>query len=808
MMNIHVKEHACDKNESGQTVVLEITWLEYRLCLGWQSEQRFGPLSFRVNGEEILSEYQPAWYEFRLEGRKVSQALGEWCYEGCEQRAMANGGQEITLRIRGKERNRGIEVLAQIQVTNQAVMRQRFLLLPCQDHPPLRMEYDNGRPDMTLCGISLARAHYARAEYEAIRLATWQDNDYFHAGSGRLSDDHAYFPCSLHANKDEILEDKGPVLLVASDDEGSAGALLAYEHGSWDNDPDEDYFHVHATPKPQGLELSVRAFEPGSYLPGEVLEHDRPYASVWCDLGVFKAIKPREALFDFIHGGIAEHMASRRPIVYYNTWGDQWEAARRGEGYTDRVCEETILRHMQYASEMGVTHFVVDYGWQQDFGDWRINRQKFPGGIEKLVETCNNLGMELGVWMEPLSLNCEGEYCRYQPEGLVLGADGKPRQVNHLNQTIHFGCLSSSFFDYLQQMHFNLIDKGVRFFKWDWIEPDACCSSQHDHGDDSNPPDLRRRRAMFRSIEQLTTLAQSLNDKHQDCIVEFDVTEARRQVGLGFLAASKYWWYNFGSQDERDPMGMLWLPRERRKQPAHYGGFLPSILFNASNNAVSCQGTRIMRYNIHSSLVGSGGLWGNLDEVKDYDRREIGFIMESFKQLGDCITRAPLRMTGKPGQTPEVYELLRDNAGVVVSFCQSALAFSHQTQRIDVDALFIVSETPYHINEHGCVNLEFDLADWSSAHAFVYDHGHAVNLPAGVSVLSSTRGVWRWEIEDAVLRLFPYPGNESTFSIAMPEDSGFRLHQGKALAQEEKKFGRKCISVSNIALSPLEIEFL
>lgn len=34
-------------------------------------------------------------------------------------------------------------------------------------------------------------------------------------------------------------------------------------------------------------------------------------------------------------------------------------------------------------------------------GDWYVNKQKFPNGLDELIKNVNSLGMDFGLWVEP-----------------------------------------------------------------------------------------------------------------------------------------------------------------------------------------------------------------------------------------------------------------------------------------------------------------------------------------------------------------------------------------------------------------------
>ena len=68
------------------------------------------------------------------------------------------------------------------------------------------------------------------------------------------------------------------------------------------------------------------------------------------------------------------------------------------------ISEEAISRELSAAAESGVNLVFIDDGWFSLFmGD--IDKQKFPSGFEKLKKQAENLGVELGLWMNPLGLD-------------------------------------------------------------------------------------------------------------------------------------------------------------------------------------------------------------------------------------------------------------------------------------------------------------------------------------------------------------------------------------------------------------------
>lgn len=61
---------------------------------------------------------------------------------------------------------------------------------------------------------------------------------------------------------------------------------------------------------------------------------------------------------------------------------------------------------------MGVELFVVDDGWfigrnddTAGLGDWYVDPEKFPNGMNELIDEVHRLGMKFGLWIEPEMVN-------------------------------------------------------------------------------------------------------------------------------------------------------------------------------------------------------------------------------------------------------------------------------------------------------------------------------------------------------------------------------------------------------------------
>lgn len=150
-----------------------------------------------------------------------------------------------------------------------------------------------------------------------------------------------------------------------------------------------------------------------------------------------------------------------RPILL-NTW----EA-----NYFD-LSEETLLEQAALASELGIELFVLDDGWfgkrnddTSSLGDWEVNFEKLPNGIEGLAEKIHKMGLQFGLWFEPEMISKNSDLFRYHPEW-ALQVLNYPMTEGRRQLVLDLSKLEVQ--DYLiGQLNDYLSTEKVDYIKWD-----------------------------------------------------------------------------------------------------------------------------------------------------------------------------------------------------------------------------------------------------------------------------------------------------------------------------------------------------
>ena len=193
--------------------------------------------------------------------------------------------------------------------------------------------------------------------------------------------------------------------------------------------------------------------------PGESLETPEFYGG-YSDHGFGGASRLLHTLelTDIQPGGLK---ARPRPVLY-----NSWEAT------TFNVTEAGQEALADKAAKLGVELFVIDDGWfgkrdndRAGLGDWVVNPQKFPHGLQSLIKHVNGLGMDFGLWVEPEMVNPDSDLYRAHPDW-VMNFPGRPR--SELRNQLVLNLARDDVRDYI----FNALDKlateyNIRYFKWD-----------------------------------------------------------------------------------------------------------------------------------------------------------------------------------------------------------------------------------------------------------------------------------------------------------------------------------------------------
>jgi alpha-galactosidase len=588
-----------------------------------------------------------------------------------EEKKLRNGGVQTTLRFTSSE---GLILLTDIQ-TFPASQAIRFRYRLCAEK-----RFTLSKP------ANKDKLVYTRFSIQKSDVTELQFSQY-------IPHIHSYIPQFVPVDKTAIkygVKAPGPALIF----ENSNGALaVGYEHGA----QYPDSYLEFGLKDGDGIQIEVSA-KKGNYFDGQVIDGEHEFTSVW--FHVIPA-ENREDLFvayrQYLGQWITQNAESRKPYVFYNTWNhsERDHNLYGTPSYFTNVHLKWALAEIDKAHEIGIDVFVIDTGWFTKTGDWFVELLRFPDGLKEIRAKLESYNMKLGLWFNPTVAAKTSELYTTHPEYMM-------KYVGKIWETEEsYGmCICTDYWktyaDKMIELHDTL---GVSYFKWDGIGQGGCNSPNHDHGGPENSAEERAECYGYLMGRRMVQIANRITEQCPDAIIDFDVTEAGRFMGFGFLEGGKYFLVNNGpyAKDFDQPADFTWgneksipmnpyynvmfFPGAARprfcRTGASFDRFVPSNLFlthffpdgdlNARENSLA------------SMVLGGNGIWGHLsvltEEETAFWKKQLSF----YKQVRDAFTSSAASVTGVVGSSPEIHEKIdkASGKGVLVFFTCISGTFSY-----------------------------------------------------------------------------------------------------------------------------------
>ncbi|GHO46126.1 alpha-galactosidase [Ktedonospora formicarum] len=166
-------------------------------------------------------------------------------------------------------------------------------------------------------------------------------------------------------------------------------------------------------------------------------------------------------LHDFVRETLVPHAELPRQVLY-----NSWEATMFD------VDEQSQLALARQAAALGIELFVMDDGWfhkrnldNAGLGDWWPDEEKFPHGLEPLIQGVNALGMDFGLWVEPEMVNPDSDLYRNHPDWVI---HFPTRTRSEARNQLILNMARPDVQEYLiEKLDHLLTQHNIRFIKWD-----------------------------------------------------------------------------------------------------------------------------------------------------------------------------------------------------------------------------------------------------------------------------------------------------------------------------------------------------
>ncbi|HYW48785.1 MAG TPA: alpha-galactosidase [Bryobacteraceae bacterium] len=318
--------------------------------------------------------------------------------------------------------------------------------------------------------------------------------------------------------------------------------------------------------------------------------------------------------------------SSRLRPVLYNSW----------EATTFNVSEAGQKQLADKAAKLGVELFVIDDGWfgkrnndRAGLGDWFVNPQKFPQGLEPLIDYVNGLGMDFGLWVEPEMVNADSDLYRAHPDW-VVNFPGRPR--SELRNQMILNLARNDVREYI----FGVLDKlasehNIRYFKWDMNR-----SFSEPGWPEVEPADQRKLWVEY--VRNLYDILDRLRARHPKLEIE-SCSGGGGRVDLGILRRVEEVW----ASDNTEAFDRL------RIQEGFSQAYAPKVMSAWVTDVPNMnQRSTPLQYRFLVAMQGALGIGANLNRWTDTDTATATKMVALYKRIRATVQAGDLHRLFSP----------------------------------------------------------------------------------------------------------------------------------------------------------------
>ncbi len=263
-------------------------------------------------------------------------------------------------------------------------------------------------------------------------------------------------------------------------------------------------------------------FRGGPLVRGMVLEPGESIRLPRVHLGVYgSAGENRQEGFNSVRRYVARVLApdveGRRPwpFVAYVHWF----------GIHEDFSESLLRRQADRAAELGLEYFVVDAAWYPSptpnfydgVGNWeRVDRAKFPDGLEPLADYVRARGMRFGLWFEPERARVGSDWAVQHPDWFWDAGRGPDRHLDLTQRRVQDG-LIEMLSDWVSRL-------DIRWLRWDNNHPPG------PYWDKADPTG----KVQFAYLEGLYRVLETLLARHPNLMID-NCASGGNRVDFGML---------------------------------------------------------------------------------------------------------------------------------------------------------------------------------------------------------------------------------------------------------------------------------
>ena len=329
-----------------------------------------------------------------------------------------------------------------------------------------------------------------------------------------------------------------------------------------------------------------------------------------------------------------------RPVLY-----NSWEATEFKVS-----CDEQI-KLAKKAKEIGAELFVVDDGWfgerhgiDNGLGDWYVNEEKFPNGLNPLINEVKAMDMMFGIWVEPEMVNPLSNLYKEHPEWIYHFAT---RESDTSRGQYVLDVTKKEVKDFIYNMLDNLLTTyDIDYIKWDANRPMSQTNLERD--------------VWYKHIEAVYDIVKNLKLKHPNVLFEACASGGGR-IDYGILGIFDDFW----TSDNTDAYDRLFIQE-------NYSYIYPIKAMRAwVTDCPNFLSRRIipMKFRYHSAMMGTLGIGCNILKFSEEEIELSKGLIEEYKNIRHIVQEGDFyRLENNSKNKYKLYQYMNGKEGLVFAF--------------------------------------------------------------------------------------------------------------------------------------------
>jgi alpha-galactosidase len=163
---------------------------------------------------------------------------------------------------------------------------------------------------------------------------------------------------------------------------------------------------------------------------------------------------------DFIRTRLGVKLFERKeiPFTFFNTW----------RPFYTNINDTLVTRLADGLEGTGTDLFIMDAGWENNYGDWEPHPKRFPNGLKPITDHIRKRGMKAGLWMGLASVDKSSKLYKEHPEWAVYDKNGDPAYLHEEMKGRVTMSLASGYYDYiLEKIKRHVRENDLAYIKLD-----------------------------------------------------------------------------------------------------------------------------------------------------------------------------------------------------------------------------------------------------------------------------------------------------------------------------------------------------